>query len=236
METGNESEIKEGYLYLGGTISCGRIYLRDLEFNMPNGQHVKINKTFKPNIMEDLVARHKGRYHLLGLFCRPGMELLDFPCGSGYAAQLLKNQGIIYEGRDIDKPTLEYARILYGGPTAKFRFGDLEKPDLGRNKYDLIGCLEGIEHIRREFQEVLVEAFYKALKKNRVLVISSPENSTGISGPGSDNKWHKWELNKEDFLLLLSVFGKENIELITLREVLHTGIMSICFYAVCYKR
>lgn len=236
MAIGKRSEISEDTIHLGGTVSCGRIYLEDLEFDMSNGQHIKVSKTFKPDIMEDLIARHKGRYHLLGLFCRPGMRLLDFPCGSGYAAKLLKDQGIIYEGRDMDNPTLEYARRLYGGPMAEFKFGVLEEPDLGKGKYDLIGCLEGIEHIGEEFQESLVFDFYNALKKNGVLVISSPENSTGISGPSEDNKWHKWELNKEDFLSLLSVFGKENVELITLREVLHTGTMSTCFYAVCYKR
>ena len=223
-------------IHLGGVVSCGRLYLDDLEFNMPNGQHVKVSKTFKPDIMKNLIARHRGRYHLLGLFCRPGMKVLDFPCGSGYAAVLLKDQGIIYEGRDMDGPTLEYARRLYGSQTAaKFKFGDLERPDLGEEKYDLVGCLEGIEHIGKDSQGPLVEAIYNALKKNGVLVISSPENSTGISGPGRDNKWHKWELNIDDFLSLLAVFGENNVELITLRETLHTGVMSICFYAVCHK-
>lgn len=220
---------------LGGAVSCGRLYLEDLEFDMPDGQHIKASKTFKPNIMPDLIARHKGRYHLLGLFCRPGTKVLDFPCGSGYAAQLLDGQGAFYEGRDFDKPTIEYAKRLYGGPKANFEFGDLEKPDLGERRYDVIGCLEGIEHIGQEFQKPVVIAFYRALKSNGVLVISSPENKTGISGPGPDNEWHKWELSKKDFLELLSIFGENNIELITLREILHTGVMSVCFYAICHK-
>lgn len=227
-------------LFLGGTVSCGRLYLNDLEFDMSDGRHVIVKKTYKPDgfsghNMANLIARHKGRYHLLGFFCRPGTRLLDFPCGSGYAAQLLKDQGIVYEGRDFDEPTVEYARRLYGSPAAEFKFGDLEKPDLGEGGYDLIGCLEGIEHIGQEFQRPAIVSFHRALKPGGVLVVSSPESSTGVSEPGRDNKWHKWELNKEDFLKMLSVFGEGNVELITLREVLHTGVMSTCFYAICRK-
>lgn len=225
---------------LGGSVSCGRLYLEDLDFDMPDGRHVSVRRTFKPDgrlchDMANLIARHKGRYYLLGFFCRPGMKILDFPCGSGYAAQLLKEQGIIYEGRDFDEPTLEYARHMYSGSKSKFNFDDLTKPELVTESYDLIGCLEGIEHINMEFQSPVVRAFYRALKPGGVLVVSSPENSTGESGPGRDNQWHKWELSKADFLALFSVFGESNIELVTLKEVLHTGVMSTCFYAVCHK-
>ncbi|OGN10625.1 MAG: hypothetical protein A3J46_05455 [Candidatus Yanofskybacteria bacterium RIFCSPHIGHO2_02_FULL_41_11] len=228
-------------IHLGGSISCGRLYLDDLDFDMPGGQHVSVKKTFKPDgrpghDTANLIARHRGRYHLLGLFCRPGMKVLDFPCGSGYAAQLLEAQGIIYEGRDFDEPTLEYARHMYSGPKSRFNFGDLTKPELATGNYDLIGCLEGIEHINQGFQLPAIEAFWQALKPGGILVISSPENSSGESSPGRDNQWHEWELNKNDFMVLLaSVFEAKNVELITLREVLHTGVMSTCFYAVCRK-
>jgi len=233
--------VEERAICLGGSVSCGRLYLEDLTFYMPDGQRVEVKKTYKPDgysghNMANLVARHKGRYHLLGLFCRPGMKVLDFPCGSGYAAQLLKDQGVIYEGRDFDEPTLEYARHMYGGPKSGFNFGDLTKPELAVGSYNLIGCLEGIEHISREFQFPAVESFYRALKPGGILVVSSPESSTGESGSGRDNRWHKWELSRNDFLSMLhSYFGEESVELITLKEVLHTGVMSTCFYAVCRK-
>lgn len=226
-------------IHLGGTVSCGRLYLEDLEFDMPDGRHVVVKRTYKPDgfsghNMANLIARHRGRYHLLGLFCRPGMRVLDFPCGSGYAAQLLEEQGVSYEGRDIDEPTLEYARRLYG-QSGSFKLGDLTKPDLETEGFDVIGCLEGIEHIGKEFQRIAIDAFYKALKPNGVLVVSSPENSNKESGPSQENKWHKWELSKKDFLNLLSVFGEGGVEMITLKEVLHTGVMSTCFYAACRK-
>ena len=157
--------VEKRVIYLGGSVSCGRLYLEDLDFDMPDGQHVSVKKTFKPDgrlhhNMANLIARHKGRYYLLGLFCRPRMKVLDFPCGSGYAAQLLKEQGVIYEGRDFDEPTLEYARHMYGGPESRFNFGDLTKPELATENYDLIGCLEGVEHIHQEFQLPAINDFW----------------------------------------------------------------------------
>ena len=75
---------------LGGN-DTERLFLEDLEFDSADGEHVIVKKTSIPEIdMKDLVARHKGRYYLLGLHARPGRRVLDFPCGSGYAANILK--------------------------------------------------------------------------------------------------------------------------------------------------
>src|SRR3989344_1374957 len=101
-------------IYLGGE-DGERLYLHDLKFKMPDGQEVKVEKNRIPGMnMNDLVARHVGRYGPVTLFCRPGSMFLDFPCGSGYAADFLKEFGIIYHGKDVDKLTVEYARGIYG--------------------------------------------------------------------------------------------------------------------------
>ena len=161
---------------------------------------------------------------------------MDFPCGSGYGAKLLSELAVSYEGQEFDLPTIEYAKSLYGKYDATFVFGDLTKPDLPENKYDVIGCIEGLEHIGREFQEPLIEAFQRALKPGGTLIISSPEAPNNISGPSPDNEWHVWELTKDDFLKLLhSCFPAGEVELITQKNVLHTGKLTNCFYAVCRK-
>lgn len=231
---------RKNIIRLGGTVSCGRLYLRDLEFTMPNGTRVVVQKTRKDDLgdlgMADLIARHKGRYSLVGLFCRPGHRVLDFPCGSGYAADILKEFGVIYEGRDLDPLTVEYASRIYGRPTAKFGPGDLCNPRLGNEKYGVIACIEGLEHIDKEYQGPLIGKLKEALKAGGTLIVSSPENQTGVSGPSLMNKWHKWELTKTDFLLLLySHFNRQDVELITHKATLHTGERTTCFYGICHK-
>ena len=159
----------------------GRLYLQDLKFSMPTGEKVAVKATKIPNIdMDDLIARHKGRYYLVGLFCRPNFRILDFPCGSGYAAEILRPLGIKYEGIEIDPYTVEYARKLYGNDTAHFAIGDLRNPPKIRSRYDVIACIEGLEHIEMKYQDNLIASLKSALKSGGILVVSSPENPTGV--------------------------------------------------------
>ncbi len=214
-----------------------RLYLKDLEFDLPDGTHVKITKTDITSVdMKDLIARHKGRYSLLGLYCRPNDYVLDFPCGSGYATEILAPFGVMYEGKDHDPITVEYAKHVYGSQTASFSVGDLTDPQLHPVRYNVIGCIEGIEHIESKHQKLIIEAFFNALKPGGTLIISSPENPTGESGPSMHNPYHKHELTRHDFLTLLTnQFGTENVELITQKATLSTGVLTTCFYGVCHK-
>ncbi len=222
----------------GGTnVGEEQLFLQDLEFDMPTGEHVIVKRKSRSDVnIEDLYARHIGRYSLLGLFCRPSYRVLDFPCGSGYGADLLKKFGIIYEGIDRDPVALEYARRLYGGDKASFRIGDLTAPDLATDEYDTIGCLEGLEHIEQKYQNPLIAAFHKALKSGGTLIVSSPENPTGKSGHSTHNKHHLWELSRSDFLKLLhSHFRPEAVEIVTHKAVLSTGVLTTCLYGICHK-
>lgn len=224
-------------LYLGGK-DGERLYIHDLKFKMPDGREVRVEKNRIPGTnQKDLVVRSKGRYALLALFSRLGDRVLDFPCGSGYAAGFLKEFGIIYYGKDVDKLTIEYARRIYGSKNATFGFGDLCSPNLRHNYYNTIGCIEGFEHIDKKYQKPLVGALYKALKPGGTLVISSPENISGISGQSKFNPYHKWELTKNDFLsLLYTQFKPEEVEVITYKAKLsYNSKITTCFFGICHK-
>ncbi|MBI4117367.1 MAG: class I SAM-dependent methyltransferase [Parcubacteria group bacterium] len=223
---------------LGGNLAAGeeRIFFRDFEFDLSSGEHIVAKKSFIPGVdMDDLFARHKGRYHLLGLYSRPGYQVLDFPCGSGYATDILKEFDVVYRGMDKDLLVIEYARRVYGRKNVTFEVADLQIPKLPSGIFDTIGCIEGIEHIEQKFQSPLIRAFKEALKPGGTLIVSSPENPIGVSGPsGIHAKWHKWELTKKDFLDLLQEHF-DNVELITHKAVLSTGVLTTCFYGICHK-
>jgi len=224
-------------LRLGGK-DGERLYLADLKFKL-SGRMIEVLKTKEPDVdMKDLVARHKGRYGLFALFSRPGYRVLDFPCGSGYASAFLKEFGVIYYGMDMDIATIEYAKRMYGAKNIQFDVGDLCLPKLKSSSYDIIGCVEGLEHIDKEPQKKLISAFYKALKPDGILIVSSPENKSGVSGPSKLNPYHKWELTKNDFVLTLGeVFGAENIELVTHKAILSPGLVEMnCFYGICHRK
>jgi len=235
METGDD---QAKTIHLGGMQAADeeRIYPKDATFTTSTGDLIEVKESFIPDVnMADLFARHKARYYLVGLFCRPSSRVLDFPCGPGYAAEILSSLGVIYEGRDLDPITVEYAQQVYGGQGVQFGTGDLCSPKLPRNHYDVIGCIEGLEHISMDHQDALITSCRDALKEHGVLVVSSPENLSGVSGQSPDNKWHVGELTKEDFLALLCRhFPTDKVELLTHSAILSTGKRSNIFYGICH--
>ena len=207
-----------------------RLYLYDLWFDNFFGCQAKVTRTDMANIA-DIIARHKARYHLPAFFCRPEMRVLDFPCGSGYAANIFDEFNVWYDGKDIDEPTLEYAKICHGRSNkVNFSFGDLEHPHLDGSFYDVIACIEGLEHIEKECQDRLISEFKHALKPGGVLVISSPEGN----GKNLVNLYHLWELTRGEFTNLLNRHFND-VQQITHTDTLHNGIKATCLYGICRK-
>ncbi|EFO29540.1 glycosyl transferase [Roseibium sp. TrichSKD4] len=221
-----------------GGADIERLFLTDKTFQLQSGRAVEVRATDIPGIdMQDTIARHKARYMQVGLFCRPGLSVLDFPCGSGYGSEVLGALGVRYQGLDIDPISIEYAEKVYGAPDKSFRRGNLKKPVLPNEAFDIIGCIEGLEHIELEFQDVLVGSFHKALKSGGVLVVSSPVALSGVSGPNPKNPHHLGELTKPDFVALLQrYFAPTAVEIVTHRARLTTGIDTECLYGICHKR
>jgi len=184
-----------------------------------------IQRTEMPN-MQELIARHKSRYYLVGFFCRPGMRVLDFPCGSGYGSDILKEFGVDYMGMDCDDITLHYCRANYKGIFSK---ADLKDPFLIESYYDIIACIDGIEHIEKECQENALRAFHWALKDGGKLIISSPEKKGQTVNP-----YHKGEMTKIEFMCLLSkVFG--NYQILEVKDKLHNGMQTTLLFGICVK-
>src|SRR3989344_2731439 len=150
-----------------------RLYFKDAQFTMPDGACVTVRKTDIPGAnMENVGARHLARYGLAAFFCRPGHNVLDFPCGSGYAAEFLKPFGIKYLGLDSDKITIEYANRVYSSSDMEFKVNDLCHPKLPKSRFHVIGCIEGLEHIEKKYQSPLIGGLEKALRPGGVLIVS----------------------------------------------------------------
>jgi len=198
-----------------------------------NNKIISIKKTNIPDVdMKDLIARHKARYGLVALFCRPGLKVLDFPCGSGYASKLLNEYGVNYIGADFDWVTIEYAKNVYGqyGRFIQDNFIDLKVLD---TTFDIIACIEGIEHIEEKNQIKVIENFYNLLNAGGRLIISCPE-AKRASGASETNKYHLYELTRVDFEELLYKFFYD-VQILDQENKLSTGEMQNCLYGVCRK-
>ena len=209
-----------------GGINEERLYLNDLKFDCLD-DIVIVKKTDMPDI-ENTIARHKGRYHFVASFCRPGMRVLDFPCGSGYGAEILGTQKVIYHGVDSDETTINYAEFYYG-KYGIFEMGNLKRPKLEDGEYDLIACIEGFEHIELKYQERLVESFYTALVDGGTLIITSPEKTEEIPNP-----YHLHELIKDEFETLLKTCFKD-VQLLCLKDINHKDKKTNFMWGICRK-
>lgn len=222
----------------GGT-DPERLYKQDLlRFCLPSGEFASVRKTDIPGVdMADLTVRHEARYHLALLNTQANAHVLDFPCGSGYGAPILTARtGVTYEGQEIDPVTVAYAQQIYGGEKATFAVGDMRTPNLESETYDMIACMEGYEHIEREYQKPLLDAFYQALKPGGTLVISSPENPTGVSGPSAHNPYHLSELTGDDFIQdLYDCFGEKNVIIVPQIVLASTHVTLHMRYGICKK-
>ncbi len=202
-----------------------RLYLFDLKFDCGDDICI-IKKTDLPNI--DLISgRHGARYQFAGAFCRTGDKVLDFPCGSGYGIVVLgMSCPIYYEGRDFDSPTIQYAKIYHG---KNYLVDDLTNPHLPERHYNVIACIEGLEHIEKIYQDRLIKYFYDALVHGGTLVITSPERKEQITNP-----YHKWELKKDEFDTLLKEQFKD-VQILNVRETDHKGEKTNFMYGICRK-
>lgn len=109
-------------------------------------------------------------------FCNQYIEnktVLDIPCGMGWGTSLLKNYKACY-GVDIDKNSITEANKRYKKKDLKFVQGDMTSINFKNNFFDVVICLEGLEHITfLEGQKFLSET-KQVLKKNGLLIVSTP--------------------------------------------------------------
>lgn len=137
------------------------------------------------------------RYRWVNRYCR-GKDALDAPCGVGWGTSLLRGCRSVI-GLDLDSEAIEYARRHYGG-YARFVTGDMRELPFGNETFDVVACLEGIEHVPRDVGEAFLKEADRVLRKGGNLFISSPTTRTGAH---SGNPFHLYEYGKEELVSLL---------------------------------
>lgn len=223
-----------------GGADLERVFLRTVSLH--GDDEIVVEKSNFPglNSMGDIFVRHIGRYGLALPFIRPDYRVLDFPCGSGLALEVLEvlasHGAFTYEGRDIDRVAVQYATQVYAQHFwASFFEGDLTRPALEPEAYDTIMCIEGLEHIGVDDQHHLVGELYRALRPGGTLIISSPAPASGVTGPNPENIYHLCELTRTDFVGLLSRYFGTQVEVVSQTNIMTTGVCQLCHYAVCHK-
>ncbi len=148
--------------------------------------------------VQRIALEHLVRYRFAGQLSS-GARVLDLACGEGYGTEILAKAGAVpCWGVDICGETILRAHRRYGNSGASFALGDARVLPFADATFDLIICLEFIEHIRHP-EEILAEC-RRTLRADGVALISTPNRLM----TAKKSKYHVTEYSCAQFEKLLA--------------------------------
>ena len=105
-------------------------------------------------------------------------RVLDFGCGPGYLLDLLIARGVACEGADFSENSIALLNdrlkreSLFGGATRLERLPS----GLPANAYDVVFCVEVVEHLTGDELETTLAEFRRVLKPGGTLVLTTPND------------------------------------------------------------
>ena len=148
---------------------------------------------------------------------REEMVALDFGCGPGFLLRHLLSQGLICYGVDSSSEQIDLVNKKFSGFSswrgASVAFHPpLPFPDAS---FDLIICVEVLEHLMPEMQGAIPLEIFRLLKPKGRALFTTPNNedleSHKVYCPFCDTRFHKRQhlhsLNSKDMFSMLQSFG-----------------------------
>lgn len=155
---------------------------------------------FIPNcgVSEALEIEHLQRYYSI-LDLVKGSIVLDAACGEGYGTALMANYAKYVYGIDIDQETIQHASNKYKKINKQFLNASIVSIPLKANSIDVVVSFETIEHVDENAQHTFLKEVKRVLKKDGILVISTPDKLIYSDLPKNVNKFHVKEFYKNEF-------------------------------------
>lgn len=138
-----------------------------------------------------------ARYKWASQYCK-GRDVLDIPCGMGWGTSLLAGCRTL-TGVDISSEAISEAQDRYG-KKATFQVGNMANVGFDRNSFDVVVCLEGIEHVPADVGEVFLSEAGRVLRPGGRLLLTSPHCPTKQH---SGNPYHLKEYRPKELRALL---------------------------------
>ncbi len=136
------------------------------------------------------------RYAWVNRYCR-GQDVLDVPCGMGWGTSLIRGARSL-RGLDLSKEAIDEARRRYG-VHSQFDVGDMSRLNFPNSSYDVVSCLEGIEHVPVEVGRQFLAEAHRVLRPGGLMLLSSPycEGKAHSGNPYHIHEYRPDEINAE---------------------------------------
>ncbi len=145
------------------------------------------------------LAEHMNRYELAKKYLKNNFIVLDAACGTGYGSEILAKQCSKVIGFEFSNHALQWAEENKAGKNLEYVQGDLNKIlPFKDEEFDAIVSFETLEHI--ENQENMLSEFKRILKKDGILILSSPDREIITGKAHTINHFHINELSKKEFI------------------------------------
>lgn len=149
------------------------------------------------------VVEHLHRYSLACEFVTNKI-VLDIASGEGYGSNLLAKKAKKVFGVDISTEAVEHASCKYKQDNLSYKHGSVTAIPLEDSSVDVVVSFETIEHLFE--QEVMFQEIKRVLKKDGLLIISSPEKQNYEDINTEENHFHVKELYFKEFKELITCY------------------------------
>lgn len=126
-----------------------------------------------------------------------GERWIDAASGSGYGTYVLAQESRTVTGFDIDVEAVNAARRVFVDSSVEFTVASVYSLGLASDSVDVGVSFETIEHVDEPGRAVA--EFERCLRRDGVLVVSSPNKATYSSNRPPHNSFHKFEYYAEEF-------------------------------------
>lgn len=148
----------------------------------------------------ELEIEHLNRYRFARQFVS-GKAVLDAACGEGYGSSMLAQDASRVVGIDISEESISHAKMRYASNNTAFQVASISDLPFGAAEFDVVVSFETLEHVDETCQQMFLQEILRVLKKNGILVISTPNHK--IYKQRGENHFHVRELEFEEFRELL---------------------------------
>lgn len=152
------------------------------------------------NVYNDSTVAHLHRYGYALEYVKDKV-VLDIACGEGYGTDILSGKASFVYGADISDEAIRHAQSKYNKQNIKFLKGYAHEIPLEDESVDVVVSFETIEHHDKHHE--MISECKRVLKKDGILIISSPDKYYYSDSRNYKNTFHVKELYQQEFYELI---------------------------------